>query len=72
MSNVLDYRSKQLKYVLDDFQSIFEDNRNSQNLEEYTIETDDYEVQGSLLQLIDELDLEHRIELGGKIYVTIG
>jgi hypothetical protein len=72
MSNILDYKGKQLKYVLDDFQSILEDNRSSQNMEEYIIETDDYEVQGALLNLIDELELEHRIELGGKIYVTIG
>lgn len=72
MSNILDYKDKQLKYVLDDFQSILEDNINSQNMEEYIIETDDYEVRGALLQLIDELELEHRIELGGKIYVTIG
>jgi hypothetical protein len=72
MSNILDYRDKQLKYVLNDFQMIVEDNRSSGELFEYSIVSNDYEIQGALLQLIDELELEHRIELGGKIYVTIG
>ena len=72
MSNILDYRDKQLKYVLNDFQSLVEDNQSAGELLEYSILTDNYDIQGALLQLIDELDLEHRIELGGKIHVTIG
>lgn len=72
MSNILDYKDKQIKYVLNDFETIIEENKASGELFEYCIETNDYEIQGALLQLIDELELEHRIELGGKIHVTIG
>lgn len=72
MDNILDYSGKQVKNVLHDFRTIFEEHRSFEEISEYCIVTDSLEVQGALLRLIDDLELDHRIELGGKIYVTVG
>jgi hypothetical protein len=69
--NILDYRDKDIYMALDLFSHIIEEVRADNSTEDYTILTNDNQVQGSLLELIDREELEHRIELGGKVYVTV-
>ena len=69
--NILDYKDKDVDYVLTAFEQLLEEVRTDETSEDYTILTNDHEVQGALLELIDKEELEHNIELGGKIHVTV-
>lgn len=69
MSIVLDYRNKLAHEALNHFQKIIEEADDFEEVIEYIIETNSYDVQGAILEIIDSLDLNHRITLGGKIYV---
>lgn len=69
--STLDFRNKNPSEVLNLFEQIVEETKASNESLDFTILTNDHEVQGDLLELIDREELEHRIELGGKIHVTV-
>jgi hypothetical protein len=71
MSNILNYKDKLTYEAVEHFEHLIEEVQIDETSEDYTIETNNHEVQGALLEIIDKEELEHRIELGGKIHVTI-
>jgi hypothetical protein len=68
---VLNFLDKDKKQAVKELEIIVEETQDNKESLDCQILTNSYEVSGAILQLIDSLELEHRIELGGKIYVTI-
>ena len=69
---VLNFKDKELKEAVSEFENLYEEHLESNESADYIVYTNSYEVQGALLELIDNLEIEHSIELGGKVIVTLG
>lgn len=67
----LDLQNKDIKTATHELETLIEQHQEENESEDYLILTNDHKVQGAILALIDSLELEHNIELGGKIYVTL-
>lgn len=68
----LDFKGIDKKEAILKFDELLEEAQEQQESFDVTIITgDNYHVSGAILEYIDELDLEHQIELGGVIRVTI-
>ncbi|MDB4330241.1 hypothetical protein N9948_00750 [bacterium] len=67
----LDYRNKEAKEAVNEFERYVEDFQDSGESQDFLIITNDHVVQGALLEIIDKLDLDHQIELDGRVFVTI-
>lgn len=67
---VLDYRDKEIFEAVNDFIMLIEDNLD--DYLEYEILTNDPNVQGEILKIIDQQDFDHSVSLQGKIKVSIG
>jgi len=68
---ILNLFDRDKKQAVKELEIIVEETQDNKESLDCQILTNSYEVSGAILQLIDSLELEHRIELGGKIYVTI-
>lgn len=68
---ILDLQNKDIKAAVQELETLIEQHREENTSEDYLILTNDPKTQGAILALIDGLELEHNIELGGKIYATL-
>jgi hypothetical protein len=68
---ILNLFDRDKKQAVKELEIIVEETQDNKESLDCQILTNSYEVSGAILQLIYSLELEHRIELGGKIYVTI-
>lgn len=67
----LNFENYEVKQALVEFEQLVEDTKANQESLDVTIKTNSHEVQGALLELIDNLELDHEIKLGGVVSVSI-
>lgn len=69
---VLDFKEISKEEAMFKFNQILNETIANQESLDIVIETgSNYEVSGSLLEMIDDLELDHQIRLGGVIEVTL-
>jgi hypothetical protein len=67
----LDFTNTPLEEAFDKFRQIIDELSLNEDSVDIIIETgSNYEVSGAILQLIDSLDLDHQISIGGRIEVN--
>ena len=68
----IDFSDMERREAMSKFEELLEETQEQEESLDVTITTgDNYLVSGSLLERIDDLSLDHHIELGGVIKVTL-